>query len=113
MDKYAKEVYNFVLSQPDHHFIYQMYPDQIPGGADKFQEFKSACHYLADCGYAEIKKPGAVTLTHAGVHKRELELIDFRKRLLTHFLPGFISGIIATAFAEVLAAYILLCLGLL
>ena len=112
MDKYAKDVYNFVLSQPDHSFIYQMYPDQIPGGIDMFQDFKAACRYLADQGYAVISSSGMVTITHVGVHKRELELIDFHKKLLTHFIPGFILGILATVIAEALGAYILSILGL-
>jgi hypothetical protein len=28
-----------VLSQPYHSFIYSMYPEQIPGGIDKLQDF--------------------------------------------------------------------------
>ncbi len=112
MDKYAKKVYKFVLSQPNHSFIYQMYPDQIPGGAGLFQEFKGACRYLADQGYAEVKSPGMITLTHAGVHKRELELIDFRNKLLTRFIPGFIFGIVGTVIAEALVAYILSVWGI-
>lgn len=113
MDKYAKEVYNFVLSQPNHSFIYQMYPEQIPGGVGRFQDFKSACRFLADRGYAVVKSPGMVALTHAGVHKRELELIELRKRFFTHFLPGLISGILITAIGEALGMYILSLAGIL
>ena len=112
MDKYAKKVYKFVLSQPDRSFYYQMHPDQIPGGADMFQDFKAACRYLADQGYAVVKSPGMITLTHAGVYKRELELINFYKRIFTHFIPGFIFGVLATVIGEVLRAYILSVLGI-
>lgn len=112
MDKYAKEVYDFVLSQPYHSFIYQMYPEKIPGGIDRLPEFKLACRYLSDKGYAEIKKPGSVSLTHAGIHKREIERIELRRRFLTHFLPGFISGVFVAAIGEVLGMYILSLLGI-
>lgn len=113
MDKYAREVYNFLLSQPDRSFVYQMYPDQIPGGVNRFQDFKLACRYLADQGYAVLKSPGMVALTHTGIHKRELELVDFRNKLLTRFIPGFILGIVGTVIAEALGAYVLSILGLL
>lgn len=112
MDKYAREVYNFVLSQPYHSFIYSMYPEQIPGGIDKLQDFEAACRFLADKGYGVVKNPGMIILTHAGVHKRELELIDFRNKLLTHFVPGFFFGVITTVFSGVLIAYILSVLGI-
>lgn len=108
MDKYAKEVYKFVLSQPDHSFIYQMYPEQIPGGINKFNDFKAACRFLANKGYAIVGSPGMITLTHEGVHKRELELVEFRKLIFTHYIPGFISGVFVSVTAGLLLQWILL-----
>ena len=112
MDRYAKKVYEFVLSQPDHSFIYQMYPDQVPGGINRFQDFKLACQWLAEKGYAVVKSPGMVALTHAGIHKRELELINIRNKILTRFIPGFICGVLVTVAEEVLVRYILSLLGI-
>lgn len=107
MDTYAKSVFSFILSQPDHEFMYRMYPDQIPGGIDAYQDFVRACRYIESLGYLELRHPGCAVITHAGLHRRELDRRQFFHDLFTRFIPGFICGIVTETLAGLLVAHIL------
>lgn len=102
MDKYTKSVYKFLLSQPGYGFLTDM---ATPEGFNIF-EFRKACEYLVRLGYAKKVKCGYVLL-HEGIHKRELDQIEFRKKFFTRYLPGFISGI-ASGVAIALLVHFLL-----
>lgn len=88
MDKFSKSVFKFLLSQPGYGFNTLMYD---PPGFDK-PAFIRACKHLAEQGLAVQTKVG-YALTHAGIHKAELDRIAFWRSFLTRFLPGLGSGI--------------------
>ena len=97
MDKFSKKVYKFLLSQPNHGFRSDMYD---PAPFTK-QEFSSACEYLVRCGYAKRIKSGYM-LTHEGIHKRELDLIAFRKNFFSRYVTGIVTGIVIAIIANLL-----------
>ena len=106
MDRYCNKVYKFVLSQPDHEFLYQIERGCIPEDLGDYKSFRSACDYLVSQGYAKSVRNGGICLTHEGVHKRELEIRAFFRNFFAHFLPGFISGVLTIICAQFLAEYI-------
>ncbi len=100
MDRYAKQVYKFVYKQPDHEFLTRMYPDQIPGGIGKLHDFLLATDYLVSEGYAvKIPNVSGISLTHIGIHKREIEFRKFWHSFFSRFIPGVISGVLSTIIA--------------
>lgn len=111
MDKYVKKVYDFVLSCPDRQFLYGLY--DTPSCMGTRQQFIDACIYLEECGYAvNNAKIGGVHITHRGAHKREIEIRQFWHSFFTHYLPGFISGILATVIGGLILAYVRLKWGI-
>jgi len=101
MDKYADKVFKYLISCPGHSF--NCISGKCPDGLLPKRDFMDACDYLVDNGYAEYVFRNSVNsdihVTHLGMHKREIEIRAFWKMFLTHYLPGFVTGVATSLIA--------------
>ena len=113
MDAYSEKILTALRSCDDYELFYEDAEKQFPDTADFF----NAVRYLKSHGLIRYIKNQdgfhlGIHLTHYGIHKKEIDRREFWHLFFTRYIPGFMTGIIASVLAGLATALLLRALGI-